>query len=284
MPSPFTPPIIPGAQGYPLVLTGATNATRYVGGNTSGAPASGTFAVGDFTVNGDGSVYVCTVAGSPGTWVNLTASSSAGTDGWVNATTETWTFASSTTFTIAGVDKTSIYTRNTKIKLTQSATVKYFVVTGSTFSTDTTVTITGGTSYTFTNNAVTQNYYSTAASPLGYPQSFAFTPTFTGFSANPSAFSCAFQVVGDLVMFLYASGTAGTSNATTFTMTLPIAPSLGERYLCRVQDSGTQQTGPGMGTTSGGSTTLSLFKTTQSGAFTGSGAKDCDISFVYIMN
>lgn len=55
-------------DGYPLGLTGATAATRYVGATTSGAPASGTFLVGDFTIDQTGKVYVCTVAGSPGTW------------------------------------------------------------------------------------------------------------------------------------------------------------------------------------------------------------------------
>lgn len=68
MPSPFIPPTVPGAQGYPLGLTGATAATRYVGATASGAPGSGTFAVGDFIIDQSGKVYVCTVAGSPGTW------------------------------------------------------------------------------------------------------------------------------------------------------------------------------------------------------------------------
>lgn len=54
--------------GYPLGLAGATAATRYVGATTSGAPASGTFAVGDFVIDQSGALYVCTVAGSPGTW------------------------------------------------------------------------------------------------------------------------------------------------------------------------------------------------------------------------
>jgi len=54
--------------GLPLALTGATAATRYVGATASGAPASGTFAVGDFVITQDGSIYVCTVAGTPGTW------------------------------------------------------------------------------------------------------------------------------------------------------------------------------------------------------------------------
>lgn len=68
MTSPFTPPTIPGAQGYPLGLTGAIAATRYVGATASGAPASGTFAVGDFVIDQTGKVYVCTTAGTPGTW------------------------------------------------------------------------------------------------------------------------------------------------------------------------------------------------------------------------
>ena len=49
-------------------LTGATTATRYVGGTTAGAPASGTFAVGDFIVDQTATIWVCIAAGTPGTW------------------------------------------------------------------------------------------------------------------------------------------------------------------------------------------------------------------------
>jgi len=49
-------------------LTGATSASRYVGATTSGAPASGTFAVGDFVIDQSGLMWVCTIAGTPGTW------------------------------------------------------------------------------------------------------------------------------------------------------------------------------------------------------------------------
>lgn len=49
-------------------LTGATQASRYVGATTSGAPASGTFAVGDYVVSRDGYIWVCTAAGTSGTW------------------------------------------------------------------------------------------------------------------------------------------------------------------------------------------------------------------------
>lgn len=55
----------------PAALTGATQAARFVGATTSGAPASGTFAAGDVVVAQNGHVFVCTVAGSPGTWVDV---------------------------------------------------------------------------------------------------------------------------------------------------------------------------------------------------------------------
>lgn len=51
-------------------LTGATAATRWAGATASGSPASGTFAVGDFVIDQTGKVWVCTSAGSPGTWAN----------------------------------------------------------------------------------------------------------------------------------------------------------------------------------------------------------------------
>lgn len=57
----------------PSGLTGAVQAARFAGGTTSGAPASGTFAVGDFIIDQSGKVWVCTSAGSPGTWVNASA-------------------------------------------------------------------------------------------------------------------------------------------------------------------------------------------------------------------
>lgn len=50
-------------------LSGATATGRYVGVTSSGAPASGTFAVGDWVTTRDGRIWMCTVAGSPGTWV-----------------------------------------------------------------------------------------------------------------------------------------------------------------------------------------------------------------------
>jgi hypothetical protein len=55
-------------------LTGATAASRWVGATASGAPASGTFSVGDFVIDQTGQVWICTTAGSPGTWTSSSAS------------------------------------------------------------------------------------------------------------------------------------------------------------------------------------------------------------------
>lgn len=49
-------------------LTGAVAASRYVGATASGAPLTGTFAVGDFIIDQTGKIWVCTGAGTPGTW------------------------------------------------------------------------------------------------------------------------------------------------------------------------------------------------------------------------
>src|SRR2546430_3485452 len=52
-------------------LTGSVAASRYVGATASGAPASGAHLVGDFVIAQNGGVFVCTVAGTPGTWVGV---------------------------------------------------------------------------------------------------------------------------------------------------------------------------------------------------------------------
>lgn len=61
-------------EGLPLALTGATSATRYVGGTASVAPTTGTFVVGDYVITQSGTIYICTSAGSPGTWTQITGS------------------------------------------------------------------------------------------------------------------------------------------------------------------------------------------------------------------
>lgn len=94
-------------------------------------------------------------------------------DGWISAN-ETWEYVSADdptfTFKIAGVDLTSKYSAGMRIKLTQT-TVKYFIVTAVAFSTDTTITVYGGTDYNLENAVISLNYYSAQKAPQGFPLS-----------------------------------------------------------------------------------------------------------------
>ncbi len=107
--------------------------------------------------------------------------------GWVAVST--WAYASATSITVPS-GAASIYSVGDKIKLTQT-TVKYFYVVG---VADTVLTITGGTSYTLTNAAITLPYYSKFESPVGFPQYFNYTPT--GIASGNVTLTGRFKVTG----------------------------------------------------------------------------------------
>lgn len=92
---------------------------------------------------------------------------------WIDYTADTWTYASADsptfTFTITG-DRTAVLTPGTRLKLTQSSTVKYFIVTAvSVAAGTTTVTVYGGTDYTLANSAISANHFSRVKAPSGFP-------------------------------------------------------------------------------------------------------------------
>lgn len=133
------------------------------------------------------------------------------TDGWTSSS-DTWTYASASSFTIAGVDRTTVYTKGTKLKFTQT-TAKYAVVVSSSFSTDTTVTIAVNTDYTIANAAITSPFYSYQEKPQGYPARFNFTPAWTNLTVGSGSIPYAFYSVrGDRVFvqvkFIFGSGSS----------------------------------------------------------------------------
>jgi hypothetical protein len=80
--------------------------------------------------------------------------------GWVYDTLFSWVYASANSFTIAGVDATSQFPVGSKVALYQSGAIKYFAVTSTSFSTNTTVNLDGGATYTLTNVPIDRPAYS----------------------------------------------------------------------------------------------------------------------------
>jgi hypothetical protein len=133
------------------------------------------------------------------------------------------------TLVFAGIDLTGVLAIGDKIKYTDT-TVKFGYITAISFSTDTTITITGGSDYTLVADPTSGTfYYSKSSSPVGFPQWFNYTPTYVGFSAAPATIA-RFNVTGRLVNLNIRAKADGTSNANNFTITPPIlAPALADQ-------------------------------------------------------
>ena len=144
--------------------------------------------------------------------------------GWLRDS-DTWVYVSATQFKITGKDVTARFPVGTKIKLTQTTT-KYFYVVATAFSTDTTVTITGGSDYNLANAAITDPCYSYVETPQGFPGYFNWVPTLTGFSVNPSGVY-RFSMSGKKVNGYVTQNADGTSNAITFSISLPFTIAIG---------------------------------------------------------
>ncbi len=198
---------------------------------------------------------------------------STGTE-WVEDS-ETWTYASATTFTIAGVDRTEKFSPGTRIRLKQGAGYLYFVVASSTFSTNTTVTITGGSDYTLANSSITDNYFSYVSNPQGYPGWFNFTCGATGFSSK-TVDAGRFSVNGRVCFVEFEI--SGTSNATTFAWVLPISSSSSARNTFAGSgtsvNSGATGTSPARVNVPAGTTTATMGRQwSGDGGYTASGTK-----------
>lgn len=168
------------------------------------------------TMSSDSAVYPPSQQSTKAYVTSSVAAIAIPTDGWT-ASSDTWVYASASTFTIAGVDRTTTFTKGTRLKFTNSGT-KYAVVVSSSFSTNTTVTIAVNTDYTIANAAITSPYYSYAASPQGYPTTFSYTPT--GVASSNVTLSGRFSVLGNTCS---ARILALFSGAITFT-TMPTLP------------------------------------------------------------
>ena len=127
--------------------------------------------------NQDGTHKAITSTNATLTTPTITSPTTQGlVDGWVGAN-ESWTYASATTITVP-TDATVRYDVGDYIKITQSATVKYFRVT---VVAATLLTVDGIAGVTVANSAISANAYSKANNPHGavtagpYQESFVST-------------------------------------------------------------------------------------------------------------
>lgn len=93
--------------------------------------------------------------------------------GWqlYDTVTPTYTSADDPTYTItfASVDLTSVLSVGMKVKFTNNSTTFYGIITAIAFSTNTVVTLYGGTDYDVANSAISDFYFSTDRAPQGFP-------------------------------------------------------------------------------------------------------------------
>lgn len=251
------------------VNTGSIGPTELASTAVTPASYGSATQVATFTVDADGRLTAAADATIP-------------TDGWVEDSA-TWTFASATTFTVTG-DRTAEFTKGTRLRFTQT-TVKYGAVALSAHAAGTTtVTLIVNTDYTLVSAAITDPAYSYAANPQGYPGWFTYAPTIAGFSADPTSTAYRWSVHGNTCFMVHRQGVAGTSNATTLNISLPVVPVATSSFLWQsATDNGTVLGTPGGVSVSPGSGGTAIYNKTMTALFgwTASGSKRADCSFYY---
>lgn len=138
-------------------------------------------------------------------------------NGWVTSF-GTATYASATTITVSATDYANVDV-GTKVWLVQSSNKYYYVIAKSGGNT---LTLTGGIDYTVANATITSFYYSNVTNPVNFPHWFNYTPTFTGFSVNPTVGISQFRIIGHECYYILRTTANGTSNATGLSISAPV--------------------------------------------------------------
>lgn len=189
-------------------------------------------------------------------------------DGW-SKRDETWTRTGDHSFTVSG-DRTAIYRKGTKVRYNDGATDYGVIGASSHAAGTTTITLITTSSYAMAATTITDTYLSYIENPEGFPTSFGFTQSYTGFSVNPTQ-TITWTTVGNRLFLGIQTLANGTSNATTFTMSLPITVAVNAIDFANVRDNGTEKLG--VGYAAGTTSTLTYYNGTFGTAFTNSGSK-----------
>lgn len=133
--------------------------------------------------------------------------------GWVSAQ-ETWTYASPTTIAVP-TDATLKYSIGDKVRFqnNDSGTYLYaYIVTVAA----TLLTVIGDA---VPNAVLTDNYFSKASTPLGFPQKFSWTPSWTSLTVvGTPTYTGFYTIIGNVLKFV-STVTATTSTACTVGVT-----------------------------------------------------------------
>ena len=223
-------------------LTGATTATRYAGGTTNGAPTSGTFAVGDFIIDLSGTIWVCTTAGTPGTWTTTISSHlSLRTSSATVTRNETTIFSGSTasqtlTAPSSPIDgSTWTVVNKASVSVTLSFTPSMVPLGSGTGVT--TYSVTAGGSYSFVNYGGSQ-WYMVATNGADHLVDVVQTANggtgITGFTAaNNAIYSTSSSALTAGTLPIAAGGTSATSASGALTA-LGASPSAGSSSISTV--------------------------------------------------
>lgn len=118
--------------------------------------------------------------------------------------------------------------------------------------------------------------YSTQAIGIPIP----YTPTFGGFSADPTNVTARYILIGKLC-HVYLNSTAGTSNDTFFTVTLPFAAANTAIQSYTAVNVGNGTFSLGRLATVANSSTLNLYPTVSTTSWPSTGNKNCNFSLSY---
>jgi hypothetical protein len=206
--------------------------------------------------------------------------------GW-NLDSNTWTRVSNTQFTVSSATNfTNRYLPGVKLTWAESGTIKYGVVASSSFaSSTTTVNLVPTTDYVMSASPDAATTCLSLTHPPGFPSRFLYAPTVTGFSTAPATSLSWWNIQNGLCTLSVAWLTAGTSNANTFTVALPIAASTVGLWLTSFDlpaalDGGTGIT-LGTGTVSATATSATLSNGTGTTSWATSGAKNASFTVTY---
>ena len=151
-------------------------------------------------------------------------------DGWFPETLETAVYVSANSFKMPGNFVTD-YLPGTKLKIVQTTTKYFYVVSASYASSETTIVVTAGSDYALANEAIGALWYSFAQLPKGFPVWFIYTTTTTGWAASGLSKKARFKIDGRTCVVKFEI--TGTSDDTVSTLTTPIAAAAaidGESY------------------------------------------------------